>query len=321
MAAQIEVSLRPATDQDIAAFWAHQQANRPDADTPGQQEAFVARWHKILDNPNAPVRAIVASGRVVGYVAQFLRNDLPEVSYELGRQYWGNGFATLALQQFLQEINIRPLYARATKGNTRSIRVLRKCRFTIVGEDRFVSGNESEVEEFIFAIGDGIRWPVPMIRSAIAADAPQISSLLNQLSYTYLLSPVLPGAEAFLNTIGEPFIRGLVSRSDIDYVVAEDPIIKALAGAAGMTKNGVLHHLFVHPAYQRDGLGRRLWEFLRDRAIQGGYSGAFTVYSSVNAVPVYQRFGFAVFGTRIEKNGGVSVPMRCASPASNPRAK
>jgi hypothetical protein len=40
-------------------------------------------------------------------------NDQPEVSYWIGRQDWGNGFATRALQQFLTEVEVRPLYARA----------------------------------------------------------------------------------------------------------------------------------------------------------------------------------------------------------------
>jgi GNAT superfamily N-acetyltransferase len=42
-----------------------------------------------------------------------------------------------------------------------------------------------------------------------------------------------------------------------------------------MQKDGQLMHLFVRATYQRRGLGRRLWELLRVRAIQAGYSGAF----------------------------------------------
>jgi len=76
------------------------------------------------------------------------------------------------------------------------------------------------------------------------------------------MSPTPAEAEAFLSTIGEPAIRVLVARVDLDYVVAEDPTGEALAAAAGMRRGGVLMHLFVHPAYQRQGLGRRLWELM-----------------------------------------------------------
>ena len=101
---------------------------------------------------NAPVRTIVAGGTVVGYMAQFQRESLPEVSYELGRAHWDKGFATAALRQFLREIKVRPLYARAAKDNLASIRVLEKCGFAGVAEDRFTDATGHEVEELIFEL-------------------------------------------------------------------------------------------------------------------------------------------------------------------------
>ncbi len=87
---------------------------------------------------------------MVGYISQFHRSGKPEVSYRLGRQYWGNGFATRALRQFLDETDIRPLYARAAKANRRSVRVLEKCGFAVVGEDRFTDAGGRVVEEYVF---------------------------------------------------------------------------------------------------------------------------------------------------------------------------
>ena len=153
--------------------------------------------------------------------------------------------------------------------------------------------------------------PVPRIRSATLADAEPISGLIKLFSYTYLVSPTPAETEAFLATLSAPAMRILLARRDIDYVVAEDPSIGVLAGVAGMRADGQLMHLFVHLDYQRRGLGRRLWEHLRDRAIRGGHSGSFKVSSSLNAMPVYERFGFVISGPRREKDGGVSVPMTC----------
>jgi GNAT superfamily N-acetyltransferase len=151
----------------------------------------------------------------------------------------------------------------------------------------------------------------PIIRFATTDDARQISALLKSLSYTYFKSPTPAEAEAFFNTISEPAIRTLVVRGDTEYVVAEASQVEVLAGAAGMRSDGMLVHLFVDPAYQGKGLGRRLWEFLRDRAMERGHSGTFTVHSSVSAVPVYERLGFQVSGAPVERHGGVSVPMTC----------
>ena len=157
-----------------------------------------------------------------------------------------------------------------------------------------------------------------LIRSATAADAFRISALLTSFSHTYLVAPTADEKQAFLSTISEPAIRALIGRNDMDYMVAEDRTSGALAGAAGMQMGGVLIHLFVERAYQRKGLGRNLWEYLRDRAIQNGHSGIFTVYSSMNAVPVYEKFGFKVSGERIHKNGGAAVPMRFEFPSQCP---
>jgi len=148
----MDVSLRPVTDQDVPAFWANQQDNRPDEGASAHQEAFAARWRSVLNDRSAPIRTIIADGQVVGYIAHFRRKDLPEVSYELGRPYWGKGFATAALRQFLREITDRPLYARSAKDNPASIRVLQKCGFLIVAEARFTNPAGHEREEFIFEL-------------------------------------------------------------------------------------------------------------------------------------------------------------------------
>ena len=147
------------------------------------------------------------------------------------------------------------------------------------------------------------------IRFATSADATRISALLHSLSHTYTLSPTGEGAEAFFETISEAGIRAMLARTDVGYLVAEVSAHSPLAGAAAMSDKGAVLHLFVAPMYQGRGLGRRLWELLRDRALRAGNPGVFTVNSSIGAVPVYERFGFRVNGDRVEKHGGAYIPM------------
>jgi RimJ/RimL family protein N-acetyltransferase len=147
-----DVSLRPVTDIDVDEFFAHSQARG--SGITDDYEKFRARWRRHLVDPTIKVRTITVGEQVVGYIGHFTRNALPEVSYELGPQYRGNGFATAALHRFVREIDVRPLYARAAKDNTRSIGVLQKCGFSTVGEDRFIEAGGQEVEEFIFALDD-----------------------------------------------------------------------------------------------------------------------------------------------------------------------
>jgi RimJ/RimL family protein N-acetyltransferase len=57
------------------------------------------------------------------------------------------------LSAFLEYIKIRPLYARAAKDNLPSIRVLEKCGFKIISEDKgFSNARGKVVEEFILSL-------------------------------------------------------------------------------------------------------------------------------------------------------------------------
>jgi uncharacterized protein YbjT (DUF2867 family) len=78
-----------------------------------------------------------------------------EVSYWLGKEYWGKGIATRALSGFLAHVNAkRPIYARAASDNVASLRVLEKCGFTITGQDRgFANARGQEVSEFLLSLG------------------------------------------------------------------------------------------------------------------------------------------------------------------------
>ena len=150
-------------------------------------------------------------------------------------------------------------------------------------------------------------------------DASRVSRLLRSWSHTYTLSPTGEGAEAFIATLDVPAVAAFIERDDIMYLVAEAGGI--LAGAAALRDHRSVEHLFVDQAYQRIGLGRRLWETLREAALRAGNPGVFTVCSSVNAVPVYERFGFVVVGEKLFRHGGVSVPMVLDSRDGLPNAR
>ncbi|MFL5662957.1 MAG: GNAT family N-acetyltransferase [Ktedonobacteraceae bacterium] len=61
--------------------------------------------------------------------------------------------AFMALSAFLFHVKVRPLYARAAKDNIASLRVLEKCRFTLIGKDKgFSNARGEEVEEFILRL-------------------------------------------------------------------------------------------------------------------------------------------------------------------------
>lgn len=156
-----DVLLRDVTESDLPIFFDQQldsDANHMAAFTaknPADRDAFTEHWTRILGDETITIKTILFDGQVVGSVLSYEDEEFgkPEVSYWIGKQYWGKGVATRALLVFLSHIKVRPLYARAVKDNIASLRVLEKCGFTICGEGKgFSNARGEEVEEFILRL-------------------------------------------------------------------------------------------------------------------------------------------------------------------------
>ena len=65
-------------------------------------------------------KAIVEGGKVVGFVASFMREGQLEVTYWIARSHWGRGVATAALLQLLQRVTATSaIYAKRSEGQRR----------------------------------------------------------------------------------------------------------------------------------------------------------------------------------------------------------
>ena len=96
---------------------------------PEDREAFDSRWQRLINNPEVCIRTIEWQGETAGHVASFTMEGDREITYWIGRDYWGRGLATKALRLFLNVETERPLHARAAADNPASLRVLVKCGF------------------------------------------------------------------------------------------------------------------------------------------------------------------------------------------------
>ena len=156
-----DVVLRNVEENDLPVFFEYE--SDPTAvymaaftnKNPADREAFDAHWKRILGDESIIVRTILFDGQVVGSVASFIDPEFGkrEVTYWIGRKYWGKGIATKALSKFLDEVKGRPIYARAAKDNVASIRVLEKCGFKIIGYgEGFANARGKEIEEVILEL-------------------------------------------------------------------------------------------------------------------------------------------------------------------------
>jgi RimJ/RimL family protein N-acetyltransferase len=155
------LELRDLTDNDLPIFFEQQldpQANHMAAFTskdPSDREAFMTHWAKVRADEKIIIKTILFDGRVAGYVLTHGWFGEPEVSYWLGRDFWGKGVASGALRLFLGQVTTRPLYGRVVKDNLASLRVLQKCGFVVSGEDKgFANARGVEVEELILELRD-----------------------------------------------------------------------------------------------------------------------------------------------------------------------
>jgi RimJ/RimL family protein N-acetyltransferase len=160
-----ELLLRDVRSEDLPIFFEQQldrEANYMAAFTardPKDREAFMKHWHKILGIETCIIRTILFNGQVAGSVSSYEQEGKPEVTYWLGREYWGRGIATRALKELLaHHSHKRPMYARVAKDNPGSRRVLEKCGFKVIGEDKgFANARGQEIEELLLELEANVK--------------------------------------------------------------------------------------------------------------------------------------------------------------------
>ena len=141
----------------------------------------------------------------------------------------------------------------------------------------------------------------------VDADIPAVAALLESLAQEHIIQEFESDAKAlFLENNNEKRIRQFVA-DGFRYHVAE--VDDRLIGFVGVRDNSHLYHLFVANDFQRQGLGRHLWDVARAECTAAGNPGRFTVNSSNNAVPIYERLGFARTAPMQNKDGVLYNPM------------
>ena len=151
----IELMLRDVVESDLPIFYEQQldpEATAMAAFPSRDREPFMAHWSKILANGSGIQKTILFNDRVAGNIMCWEQDGKREVGYWLGKEYWGKGIATQALKEFFHQMKIRPVVAHVAKHNIASRRVLEKCGFTLIQEDKYYNPAGEEVEEFVLQL-------------------------------------------------------------------------------------------------------------------------------------------------------------------------
>lgn len=155
----VQCVLREVRDEDLSVLfeqWADPLAAHMAAFTAADhmdRDAFERRWSRLRADETLINRAIVVDGEVAGTIGSWGDPGEREVTYWIGRSYWGKGVASCALDAFLTVDPSRPLHARVAYDNVASRRVLEKCGFRAIATERgFAEARSREIEEVVLRL-------------------------------------------------------------------------------------------------------------------------------------------------------------------------
>jgi len=131
--------LRNVLETDLPTFFDDQvdpEASSMAAFIPRSAHDFLSHWtHYILPRDSVIKQTITLDGLVAGNIVSWEESGKRFVGYWISKKYWGGGIATYALREFLNQIEIRPIYAHVARSNVASARVLEKCGFRLLVQE------------------------------------------------------------------------------------------------------------------------------------------------------------------------------------------
>jgi RimJ/RimL family protein N-acetyltransferase len=133
-----KILLRPVLETDLPILFEQQldpKAIAMSAYPAKDKGEFMRYWEGILKNKAIIARTIMYKDKIAGHIICWKEGKYEQqVGYWIGKAFWGRGIATSALQEFLAQVKIRPLFAHVANHNPASKRVLEKNGFTLLDE-------------------------------------------------------------------------------------------------------------------------------------------------------------------------------------------
>jgi GNAT superfamily N-acetyltransferase len=145
------------------------------------------------------------------------------------------------------------------------------------------------------------------IRGGAPADAMALAALIARFQPMLTLDPSGAGAERYLASVSETAEREYLESPRYFYFVAECD--GELIGFIAIRDGTHIFHMFVAPESQGQGVATALWNRAREHAVHIDGASEFTVNSSLNAVAIYEHFGFVPSGTKVHAHGIAFLPM------------
>ena len=251
--------------------------------------------------------AITVDGRVVGSIGAFRQSNIhrqtAELGYYLAQAYWGRGIMTSAIRKLCRILfdttDILRIYAEPFAYNTGSRRALEKAGFHYEGTMKNNAVKNGKILDMALYSLTCTMEPYPVRRLT----KEEITVAL-ELCWRVFLEFEAPeysqeGIDHFRTSLED---QERIRKLTFDGAFDGDKLVGTLCMRAPQHIGG----FFVDAVYHRRGIGRRLFEAMRqDYAKQ-----EFTVNSSPYAVEVYRHLGFVPTGEEQTVDGLRFTPMQ-----------
>ena len=262
--------------------------------------------------------AITVDDRAVGSIGAFRQSNIhrqtAELGYYLAEEYWGRGIMTEAIRQLcgivFDTTDILRIYAEPFAYNTGSRRALEKAGFALEGIMKNNAVKNGKVLDMaLYSLTRNMeQYPV---RRLSREEIPRALELCWRVFLEFEAPEYSPeGTAAFRASLDNP-----ERNRQMDYYGAFDG--ETLVGVLSMRAPRHIAGFFVDAAYHRRGIGRRLFEAMR----QDYARREFTVHSSPYAVEVYRHLGFEPADTEQVTDGLRYTPMLYPAKAAQGYAK
>ncbi len=155
----MEFLLRDTLESDLEIFYLNQlddDSNQMAAFTsenPSDRTLYINKWTRLLSDDTIHVKTIIYNDEIAGVVAKYEMEGEAEITYWIGKRYWGRGIASKAVEAFLRLEKKRPIYGRVAFDNVISMRILEKSGFVKIGSEiSYANARGKEIEEFIYKL-------------------------------------------------------------------------------------------------------------------------------------------------------------------------
>lgn len=262
--------------------------------------------------------AITIDDRAVGSIGAFRQGNIhrqtAELGYYLAEEYWGRGIMTEAIRQLCEIVwnttDILRIYAEPFAYNTGSRRALEKAGFSFEGVMKNNAVKNGKVLDMALYSLTRTTEAYP-VRRLTSEEIPQALELCWRVFLEFVAPTYAPeGIAAFRASLGDR-----ERNRHMHFYGAFDGDM--LVGVLSMRAPRHISGFFVDAAYHRRGIGRRLFEAMR----QDYTCQVFTVHSSPCAVEDYRHLGFVPTGGELTVDGLRFTPMQYSTNADREDAK